>query len=68
MAESQISRIKAAEEAARQLIAQADEIRKIARSVADRDVQDEMLQIAQNWEAEARRIAEGLRGMREDLQ
>lgn len=67
MGESQFDRIKAGEDAARQLIAQADEIRQIARTVADAATRDEMLSIADNWEAETRKIAEGLHGMRLDL-
>jgi vacuolar-type H+-ATPase subunit H len=65
--DSKIEKIKAAESAADGLLEQAKELRKEALT-ADKELRDELLQIAEGMEQNARLMKEGLRGMREEIQ
>jgi vacuolar-type H+-ATPase subunit H len=65
--EPKIEKIKAAESAADGLLEQAKELRKEAL-LADKELRDELLQIADGMEQNAKLMREGLKGMREEIQ
>jgi hypothetical protein len=68
MPDSQIAQIKALEETARQLLQQAAKMREEAESTQDISLRDTLLKAADECEIGARNLANGLRGMRENLQ
>jgi hypothetical protein len=69
MTESQIDRIRKAEEAVRELLKVAEQIRQEADSlpVEDSDVRKELLGTVQGLEAEAQNLRDTLREWREDI-
>jgi len=69
MTESQISHIRKAKEAVRELIELAAKIREEVDhlSINDRDVRAELLEAAEGFEGEAQKIKDALRAWREDI-
>jgi FtsZ-binding cell division protein ZapB len=69
MTESQIDRIRKAEEAIRQLVEVAAQIRREIDSldVKDTDVRKELVETAEGIETEAQSLREALRQWREDI-
>jgi hypothetical protein len=68
MPDSQIAQIKALEETVRQLIQQAANMREEATKTEDTNLRETLLKAANECEEGARNLADGLRGMRENLQ
>jgi hypothetical protein len=68
MPDSQIAKIKALEETARQLLQQATKMREEAENTNDVSVRETLLMAADECEFVARNLADGLRRMRENLQ
>lgn len=68
MPDSQMVQIKALEETMRRLIQQCADIREEARKTDDVNLREILLKVADGCEEGARNIANGLRGMRENLQ
>lgn len=68
LTESQIAQIKALEETTRQLIQQAADMREEGRKTEDPNLRETLLKAAKECEEGARNLANGLRGMRENLQ
>jgi hypothetical protein len=68
MRDSQIDKIKALEETARQLLQHATKIREEAESTNDVSVRETLLKAADECELVARNLADGLRRIRENLQ
>jgi hypothetical protein len=69
MAERQIDRIRKSEEAARELIQVAAQIRQEADSlpIADPNLRAELLEAAEKYEQEALNLRDALREWREDI-
>ena len=68
MPDSQIAQIKALEEIVRQLLQQTANMREEAESTHDVNLRKTLLKAADECEMGARNLADGLRGMRENLQ
>jgi hypothetical protein len=68
MADSQMDDIVELEELAQQLIQQAAGIRQEAEGITDLKLRKTLLRAADEYESAARKLANGLRGMRETLQ
>jgi hypothetical protein len=68
MPHSQIAQIKALEETARQLLQQAAKMREDAENTNDVRLRETLSKAADECEMGARSLADGLRGMRENLQ
>jgi hypothetical protein len=68
MSESQISEIKKMEELVQDLMRQATEMRAEAEKTNEKNVRKTLLEVAGGLEESARNLADGLRGMRENLQ
>lgn len=68
MPDSQIAQIKAMEEMTCQLIQQAADMREEAKKTEDLNLRETLLKAANDCEDGARKLANGLRRMRETLQ
>jgi molecular chaperone GrpE (heat shock protein) len=66
--DSQISRIKRAEEAAKQLMNVADDLRREADRIEDHELREDLLESAEGFETEAQRLIDALREWREGIQ
>jgi hypothetical protein len=66
--DSQIARIKRAEEAAKGFLELANDIRQEADRTKDHDLRKELLETAEGFEVEARKLVDALRDWREDIQ
>jgi predicted ATP-binding protein involved in virulence len=67
MADSQFAQIKELEEAIRELIRQNAEMREEVKNTKDLTLRKTLLDAADECEAAARKLEDGLRGMREGL-
>ena len=68
MPDFQIAQIKALEETVRQLVQQAANMREEATKMEDTNLRETLLKAANECEEGARNLANGLRGMRKNLQ
>ena len=67
MTDSQIARIRKAEQAAKELFDLADEAKREAEAATDPQVRNELLESVEALLSEAQKLADALRKWREDI-
>ena len=67
MTDSQIARIKKAEQAAKELLDLADEVKREAEAASDPQVRKELLESVEALSSEAQKLTDALRKWRADI-